>query len=362
MKIAIVGPTHPYKGGIAQHTTQLAHHLEDTGNDVEIISWRAQYPFFYPGVQFVPEATPELPVFSHTKRVLSWKNPAGWLRWGRKLRAYDKVIFIWFVPTIQGPIYRIMQQSLGKHSLETIILCYNVVQHSAGPADKKITALVFNRADRLLVHTTTLATLAQKLSNTPVSVATMPAHLPGHPDASKHPNKLQHHLLFFGLVRLYKGVDILLHALAHVPDITLTVAGEMWGKQQVKLEALISELKLGKRVTLLPGYVPAEDIGGLFQAADALIMPYRAGTASQTAELAFAHGVPVIATKVGSMPQQIRNGIDGLLCEPNDVTDLTAAITHFYESGVAASLRSRIPKSHAEADWQHYVDVIVQDK
>src|SRR5665213_3408361 len=121
MKIAIVGPTHPYKGGIAQHTTQLAHHLQAAGHDVEIISWRAQYPFFYPGVQFVPQAKPELPVFPHTKRVLSWKNPAGWLRWGRRLRAYDKVIFVWFVPTIQGPIYRSILQALGKRGAETII-------------------------------------------------------------------------------------------------------------------------------------------------------------------------------------------------------------------------------------------------
>src|SRR5215469_13348445 len=66
MKIAIIGPTHPYKGGIAQHTTELAHRLTHAGNDVEIVSWRNQYPFFYPGVQFVPDDKPELEPFPGT--------------------------------------------------------------------------------------------------------------------------------------------------------------------------------------------------------------------------------------------------------------------------------------------------------
>ncbi len=362
MKIAIVGPAHPYKGGIAQHTTALAHHLKAAGNDVDIISWSKQYPFFYPGVQFVATDKPELPVFPHTKRVLSWRNPAGWLRWGRKLRKYDKVIFAWYVPTIQGPIYLSILKALGKKGPETILLCHNIVRHGAGANDLKIVRVVFKQATRILVHTDTQAALAAELTKTPISVAAMPAHLPGHPDANSHPTKLQDHLLFFGLVRKYKGVDLLIRALAELPGVTLTIAGEMWGKQQESLELLIAELKLGTRVKLLPGYVAAENISGLFQAADALVMPYRSGTASQTSELAFAHGVPVIATKVGSMPQQIRDGVDGLLCDPDDIAGLAASIKHFYEPGVAASLRSRIPRSTSETDWQHYVDVITSTK
>ena len=362
MKIAIVGPTHPYKGGIAQHTTELAHHLKAAGHVVDIISWSKQYPFFYPGVQFVVEDKPELPIFPHIKRVLSWRNPVGWLRWGHKLRKYDKVIFAWYVPTIQGPIYLTMLKAIGKKGPETIMLCHNIIRHGAGGNDLKIVRVVFNQAQQILVHTDAQAQQVVNLTRTPLSVASMPAHLPGHPDTRNHPSKLQSHLLFFGLVRKYKGVDVLIRALAEVPDVSLTIAGEMWGKQQESLELLISELKLGKRVTLLPGYVAADDIGGLFHEADALVMPYRSGTASQTSELAFAHGIPVIATKVGSMPRQIRDGVDGLLCEPDDVIDLTSAIKRFYEPGVAASLRAHIPRSTAESDWQHYVSVVTQSK
>src|SRR5665213_1647847 len=133
MKIAIVGPTHPYKGGIAQETTALAHELTKAGNDVTIVSWRAQYPgILYPGEQFVPENKPELPLFANTHRVLSWKSPLSWQRWGRKLRGYDQVIFVWVVPTFHGPIYLAMMRAMGKKRRPRIVvICHNVLPHEA---------------------------------------------------------------------------------------------------------------------------------------------------------------------------------------------------------------------------------------
>ncbi|HVW23535.1 MAG TPA: glycosyltransferase family 4 protein [Candidatus Saccharimonadales bacterium] len=356
MKIAIVGPTHPYKGGIAQHTTELAHHLKAAGHHVELISWSRQYPFFYPGVQFVDENKPEVPVFKEAKRVLSWRNPAGWARWARRLRNFDEVIFIWFVPTIQGPVALTMMQALGKHGPKKIILAHNMVSHSASGPDKKLAKLAFSRADEVLVHTDAMAERVHELAKANVKVAAMPAHLPGGvPKTTHHLGKLHRHLLFFGLVRKYKGVDILLQALAKVPDIKLTVAGEMWGKQKANLEALVQELGLSDRVELKAGYVAAEDIAGLFATADGLVLPYRSGTATQNVELAFAHGLPVIATAVGSMPSQVRQGVDGLICEPENPDQLAKAIEEFYLPGVANHLASNVPKVSSEKDWDNYV-------
>lgn len=360
MKIAIIGPTHPYKGGIAQHTTELAHHLRAAGHEVKLVSWKHQYPFFYPGQQFVPDHEPELPPYPETTRRLSWKNPVGWLRQARALRDADLVIFVWWVPTIQGPVILSMLQTLG-HRTRSLILCHNVVSHESGHADKLLTRAVFRRADRIIVHTEALAVQARSLTTTPVAVAVMPAHFPGRPTAAKHTGAPRRHLLFFGLVRRYKGVDVLIRALANVPDVTLTVAGEMWGKQQLQLTELIERLDLGSRVELRPGYVAAQDIGGLFQAADALVMPYRSGTASQNAELAFAHGVPVIATTVGSMPDQIQDGFDGLLCRPEDSTDLAQAIQKLYIPGELEKLRRGLPPSHREQDWRHYIVAITEN-
>ncbi len=359
MKIAIVGPAHPYKGGIAQHTTELAHHLQAAGHDVEIISWRHQYPFFYPGEQFVPGGKPEIPVFKDTHRVLSWRNPAGWVKWARKLRNYDEVIFVWWVPTIQGPVVLSMMQALGKQAPKKVILCHNIVSHSASGPDVKLSKLAFARADELIVHSEIQAEHARTLTKTPVTLVKLPAHLPGQPPTKPHTAELQYHLLFFGLVRKYKGVDILLKALAQVPEVKVTVAGEMWGKQKASLDSLIQQQGLEARVTLLPNYVPADKIGELFAAADAQVLPYRKATGSQMVDLAFTHGVPVIASRAGSLATQVRDGVDGLLVEPNDVAALAAAIKHFYKPGVAARLWEQIPKLSAEADWQTYITALL---
>lgn len=362
MKIAIVGPTHPYKGGIALHTTQLAHHLKAEGHEVELISWRSQYPFFYPGQQQVPSGTPEMPVFDNTRRVLSWKNPVGWLSQARHLKKFDKVIFVWWVPMIQGPVYLAMLAGLGRSRPETILLCHNIVSHSASPIDRLFTKRVFKAVDKLIVHTKALAAQASKLTNRPVTVADMPAHLPGKPTTQPNSGQLNNHLLFFGLVRHYKGVDILIKALARIPDIKLTIAGEMWGKQEVILRQLIHELNLENRVKLMPGYVPAESIAPLFATADALVMPYRSGTASQNVELAFAYGRPVIATLVGSMPNQINDKFNGLLCAADDVESLAETIKYFYQPGIAQRLIANIEPINPETDWPAYIKALTPIK
>lgn len=358
MKIAIVGPSHPYKGGIAQHTTRLAQHLSDTGNDVEIISWRVQYPFFYPGVQTVPDGKPEQPLFKTNRRVLSWKNPLGWIVWARYLRQFDKVIFVWWVPMIQGPVYSLMIKAMGKHHPKTILVCHNIVSHHSSPLDKYLTRSVFNAVDQLVVHTQTMGDQAQELTSKVILIAKMPAHLPGSPIVKSVVYELQYNLLFFGLVRHYKGVDILINALSKTKNINLVIAGEIWGKQEAILKELISMSDMIERVKLIPGYVASDKISELFASCDALVMPYRSGTASQNAEMAFAYGRPVIATNVGSMPNQINDGVDGLLCKPDDVESLAAAIEHFYKPGVAQKLSSGIKAIDLECDWPQYIMAI----
>lgn len=361
MKITIVGPAHPYKGGIAQHATELAHHLSAAGHDVELVSWRAQYPFFYPGAQFVPDNKPELPPFRPTKRVLSWKNPAGWWRWGRKLRGFDRIIFIWWVPTIQGPVYRSMLGALGRQARKAVIICHNVLPHEARPGDRLLARSVLGRAGRVIVHSDAQATLARRLTTAEVVIAKLPLIIQsdaGQVAAKK--SKLSYELVFFGIVRPYKGVDVLLRALTKVPDIKLTIAGEFWGGEQTYRQ-LVDKLKLGERVTIRAGYVPADSLRGLISQADAIVLPYREGTATWNVALAHAYGVPVIATTAGTFASQVRDGVDGLLCEPDDAASLAKAIRRFYEPGVAESLRQGIPKLQTTETWQAYIEAVTKN-
>ena len=166
-------------------------------------------------------------------------------------------------------------------------------------------------------------------------------------------------LLFFGIVRPYKGLDVLLRALAQAPaHATLTVAGEFWG-DTADTEKLIAELGLADRVTLRPGYVPADQIPALFGAADALVMPYREATASQNALLAFAHGVPVITTTAGALAETVRDGVDGLTCAPGDTEDLLRVLIQISDPETARRLRAGVRPVDPEPGWAAYLRVLL---
>jgi glycosyltransferase involved in cell wall biosynthesis len=162
-------------------------------------------------------------------------------------------------------------------------------------------------------------------------------------------------LLFFGIVRAYKGLDVLLRALALAPEVlTLTVAGEFWGGTAAT-EQLIAELGLSKRATLRPGYVPASEIPELFAAADALVLPYREATASQNAQLAFSYGVPVITTTAGSLAEHVTEGVDGLTAAPGNVDDLLRALRLIAEPQTLERLRKGVQAPDPGPAWARYV-------
>ncbi|MBL7488617.1 glycosyltransferase family 4 protein [Frankia sp. AgB1.9] len=371
--MTIIGPTHPYKGGIAQHTTELAHRLAARGHDVRIESWSAQYPArLYPGQQRVE--APEMEPFAPTRYPLSWRRPDGWVRLGRRLRAGTDVVVLVVVTPIQAPAYLGILTGLGARggrragSPAVVALCHNVLPHERRAVDEPLTRAVLRRADAVLVHTDAEATRAATLTTAPVRVAAMAPHLWAaetrrvHPSPSRPETRLDEptrRLLFFGLVRPYKGLDVLLRALAAGPeDVALTVAGEFWGGAE-QTRALVAELGLAGRVELRPGYVDAADVPGLFAAADALVLPYRAGTASQNVDLAHLHGLPVVATTVGTLPAAVADGVDGLLVAPDDPAALAAALRRLYEPGVLAALTAKVRPPDTTGGWDRYLDVLM---
>jgi glycosyltransferase involved in cell wall biosynthesis len=372
VRIALVGPAHPYKGGGARHTTELARRLAAAGHDVVIESWRAQYPRrLYPGQQLVdaPEGEP----YPRTYRRLCWYRPDGWFTAGRRLRSADLVIFALLTP-LQIPSYLTIRAGLtGPKRPRTLVICHNVLPHERRPGDVALTRTLLRHADTLLVHSPAQAAQARNLApGGAVVTARMPPHLPAAenhdaersrvpaPDPTPAPapgHRLR--LLFFGIVRPYKGLDVLLRALARAPEhLTLTVAGEFWGGPG-DTEKLIAELGLAGRVTLRPGYLPAREIPALFAAADALVLPYREATASQNALLAFAHGVPVITTTAGALADSVHDGVDGLTCAPGDTEDLRRALEAISMPGRVSQLRSGVKAFDPEPCWAAYLQALL---
>jgi glycosyltransferase involved in cell wall biosynthesis len=394
LRIAVVGPTHPYKGGIAQHTTELAHRLAERGHDVRIESWSAQYPArLYPGQQRVGAA--EMAPFPATGYPLSWRRPDGWVRLGRRLRRGLDVVVVVVVTPIQapaylgilaglgrGPVARARRLTAGRRGGErgrpasprapggpaVLALCHNVLPHERRAVDEPLIRAVLRQTDAVLVHTDAEAARAAGLTGAPVHVAAMAPHLWSAPTrrggaeaedpARPAGGRPRRRLLFFGLVRPYKGLDVLLRALAAGPgDVALTVAGEFWGGTG-PTEALISELGIADRVELRPGYVDAAEVPALFAASDALVLPYRAGTASQNVDLAHLHGLPVVATSVGTLATAVADGVDGLLVAPDDPAALAAALLRLYQPGVLPALAAKVRPPDVAAGWDRYLDVL----
>jgi glycosyltransferase involved in cell wall biosynthesis len=307
-------------------------------------------------------AEPEVELFADTERRLAWNRPDSWWLTGRRLAVnrFDAVVLSVFTP-LQVPAYLVLAKAARRGGCKVIALCHNVLPHERRSFDERAMRALFRSADAIVVHSREEAALASALTAAPVEIAALALHLPHIERAASvrsAPRPQTNRLLFFGMVRPYKGLDLLLRALAETkPDVSLTIAGEIWAGRD-ELLRLISDLQLTDRVTLPEGYVQADKVPALFASADALVLPYRSGTASQNALVALAFGVPVIATRAGAIGESVVAGVNGLLCAPGDVKDLARAISTLYEPGMLERLRRGVRQPDTSQAWAHYVAAI----
>jgi glycosyltransferase involved in cell wall biosynthesis/SAM-dependent methyltransferase len=355
--IAIVGPTHPIKGGVAQHTTMLARRLAEAGHDVRIVSWRRQYPsFLYPGHQTVD--APELSPFTPTERILSWNRPDTWIRTARRLRGVDLVVFAHVTPVQVAP-YWVMLRGVQRARAKTVVICHNVLPHESRRFDRPLVRALLRASDQVLVHSSTEAETAAALTDAPIEIATLP---PAMPDGfiRRRPLPGEHRrLIFFGIVRPYKGLDVALRALAAgPPDVQLRVAGEFWGGTDAT-EELCAQLGIAHRVELRNGYVRADDVPSLFADVDALLVPYRTATGSQAVWAGFEFGVPVITTRAGHLADDVRDGVDGVVAQPDDVDSLRDALYRFYQREVPERMREQVRPVDPQPHWDAYLKTLL---
>lgn len=360
LRIAVVGPTHPIKGGVAVHTTELAHHLRAAGHDVTLVSWSQLYPTrLYPGETTVPTEQPEVTPFPATTRPLHWARPLGWRRAGRELAAYDLVLVVHVIPqVVPAHLTLIRAATAGPTPPRIVALVHNVLPHEPKPGDESLMRAFLTRVDGVIVHTKQQANVAISLGAEHVRTLVLPPHLPGGPPATRAPYAGPARLVALGIVRPYKGLDLLLAALAQVPDLTLTIAGEVWGDLGDRLRELAGRPELAGRVTLREGYVPAARIAPLLAAHDVMALTYTSATASQNALLGQAHGLAVLASAVGSFPHDVHDGVDGLLVPPGDVEGIVEALRHLADRAEVDRLMAAAPEVNLSGPWADYVGAI----
>jgi glycosyltransferase involved in cell wall biosynthesis len=303
----------PIRGGIAQHGGNLVGALRREGCEVEVISWRSQYPaFLFKGEQ----ADTSRAGGAGERFSLRWWNPLSWLAAGRAASRSDLIVFPWVTPVHAVHMRAILAAAGGTPS---VVIVHNPRPHEPLPFDRELLKMVLRRVRGAIVHSAKMVSDLSMLAPIPhVLSVPHPPNLELAPTPMPEAPPLR--LLFLGFVRPYKGVDVAVEAVqllqARGVEVELTVAGEFWEPVET-WEARVRELGIAERVHLLPGYVADEDLGGLLADHHALVAPYVSATQSGVTPLAFAAGRPVVATSVGGLPEVVREGETGALAPPS---------------------------------------------
>ena len=338
MKITILGPCWPYRGGIAAFSERLARQFQAEGHEVTLYTYTLQYPsFLFPGTtQYT--TTPQ-PTDLHVERALSSVNPITWLSLGRRIRreSPDLLILAYWMPFMapcQGTVARLAR---GNGHTRVVALCHNFIPHEQRPGDLILSRYLLGSVDGVAalsqsvcddVHQfrpsmPTVASPHPLYDNfgAPVDRAEACAHLGLDPQ--------YRYLLFFGLIRDYKGLDWLLRAFAQVqaPDMRLIVAGEFYSHGDQYMQ-LAEELHLGDRVIWKTQFVPDDEVRFFFGAADLVVQPYKSATQSGVTQIAYHFEKPMLVTCVGGLSEIVPDGKVGYAVQP-DVEAIAAALSHF---------------------------------
>jgi glycosyltransferase involved in cell wall biosynthesis len=308
VRLVIVGPVYPYRGGIAHYTARLAQELAK-GHQVSVLSFRKQFPaWLYPGVSDKDPSQKTLSTQAsyllEPLNPLAWRRSAAWIESNQP----DLVVIQWWV-TFWSPAYSILARFCRSAKIPVVYLIHNVLPHEGGWIHRPLARLALGQGRRFIVHTPEQGARLQKLlPGARPDLCPFPVYdmLSGQERLSKTEARRQLSLpekapllLFFGIVRPYKGLRVLLDALGCLVQsgerVHLVVAGEFWEDKSAYL-AQIEALNLSGLVHLEDRYIRNEELPGLFAAADIAVAPYTNGTQSAVAALALGFGIPLITT------------------------------------------------------------------
>lgn len=369
MKILFVAPAYPLRGGIAQFTALLFKKVKERGHSAKIFSFKRQYPkFLFPGKSQFDSEQETIPVES--EHLIDSVNPITWIKTAFKVRNYnpDVVIFMYwmsfFAPCFATISFLVKFLSCTK----TLYLCHNIIPHERRFGDQILTKIAFMFVDYFMVLSKSEE--ADLLSFKPdaryerVSFP-MNTHFPKNWTVQKARSELGLSLsakviLFFGLIRAYKGLTLLLEAIPFVQkqvDVLLIIAGEFY-EDVTFYKNFVKEYGLENSVIFEDHYIPNNEVGKYFTVADVIVLPYVSATQSGILPIAYDFGKPVITTNVGGLPEYVKNEVTGLIVPPQNPKELAKAIVRFFKENLGAEYMKNIESEKTKYSWDGVVDGI----
>ena len=367
MKIVLVGPFPPFRGGISDLNAALADHLSKR-HEIHAINFTTQYPkVLFPGKTQFKKGDSAQEVDSI--RCLSSINPFSWRKTAYKIIDIDPdlVLFRFWLPFF-APAFSGVAKKIRKYSDATImVICDNIIPHEERLLDTRLTKRFFGFIDSFIV-------LSKKVENELLSfVPEAKYKYSPHPIYSIFNNTLSKEqakaelkiatkkvLLFFGLIREYKGLDILINAMEKIKteleDYTLLIVGECYENEN-KYTELIKKAGITDNVKCHYSFIPDNEVGKYFSAADVVVLPYKTASQSGIVQIAYHFDTPVIVSNVGGLPEIVDEGKTGYCVEPNS-NAFAKAIKAFYENDNISEMNSNISEYKSQFSWDAMVKAI----
>lgn len=331
MKIAILSPFYPFRGGLAQLNARLYSEL-GKNNDVKAYTFTTLYPdFLFPGkTQFVTPGDTATVIDS--KRVLSTVNPLSYIKTAREINKFlPDILIIPYWMSFFAPAYGSVCRLLNK-KIKIVSLVHNAISHERVFGERLLAKYFFKCCDAFIVMSDPVRKDLLSLCGD-ANVLQLPHPIYDHykEKTGKHEaceqlgiDASKKNLLFFGFIRDYKGLDLLIEATNYLDEsYQLIIAGESYGSFD-KYTKLINQSSLKGNILVFEQYINDEMVTTLFSASDVLVLPYRSATQSGVVALAYQLETPMIATDVGALGEAVKQAQTGIVVEnvsPKDIAD-----------------------------------------
>ncbi|KAA5547391.1 glycosyltransferase [Adhaeribacter rhizoryzae] len=369
--IVIIGPVYPLRGGLATYNERLAKAFQEQGDTVEIITFSLQYPsFLFPGqTQYSTEAPP---VNLQIKALINSVNPLSWVSTGLYLKKSrpDFIIFRFWLP-FMGPAFGTIARLAAQNNYTRILaLTDNAIPHEKRIGDVPFTKYFLSACQGFITMSRAVLQDLEKLQpNKPKVYHPHPLYDNfGEPEPKAEAIKAlgldpaYQYLLFFGFIRAYKGLDLLLEAFAderlQALPVKLIIAGEFYEDAQ-PYEQIIKKYNLEHRLVRATEFIPNSQVVHYFCAADLVVQPYKHATQSGVSQIAYHFNKPMLVTDVGGLAELIPDGKAGYVtaAQPQAIAD---ALLDFYTRNREAKLVANIPELKKQFSWESMVSTMKQ--
>ena len=371
MKVIILGSAHPLRGGLASYNERLAREFVRQGHSVQIYTFSLQYPsFLFPGTsQYSDQPAPD-DLYIHVK--VNSINPFNWLKVGKeiaKLNADLMIVKFWlpFMGPCLGTISRLVKKN---KKTKVIAIIDNIIPHEKRIGDFQLAQYFANSVDGFIAMSDSVLVDLQKFDTKKPKVFSPHPLFDNFGEAIKKTEAYEklgleintEYILFFGFIRDYKGLDLLLHAMADDRvrnlNIRLIVAGEFYTDAKPYWD-MITELNIADKLIMRTEFIPDDEVRNYFCAADIVVQPYKHATQSGVTQICYHFDRPMLVTNVGGLPEIVPNGKVGYVVEPEPKA-IADALVDFYTNHREFKMRDNIKLEKKKYAWSEMLNRIFE--